>query len=241
MFPHAALALSFLFTKPAPPSPLKDQPVARYAIPLTLPATPKAKIVLRGAKLETATEVKTDAGAVKVTRKGKVAAPNNYPVEKIGDSEVEVEIELPADFKGETVSFTVITPGGTSEPLSVPLGKGATTEKEPNDGFDKAQELTLPSTLDATISRERDTDVFKVVGKKGQKLSIAAHSHGSPADLFFSVYDANRQLLLTVDDVGGKPDPSAELTVPLDGVYYISVLEAHDLGGTGFAYRLTIK
>lgn len=241
MFPHAALALSFLFTKPAPPPPLKDQPVARYTIPLALPVGQKAKIVIRGAKLDTATEVKADAGTVKVTRKGKVAAPNNYPVEKIGDSEVEVEIELPADFKGEALKFTVVTPAGTSESLTVPLGKGAVAEKEPNDAFDKAQELTLPATVDATISRERDTDVFKVVGKKGQKLSIAVSSHGSPADLLFSVYDANRQLMMTVDDVGGKPDPSGELTLPLDGMFYLSVIEAHDLGGTGFAYRLTIK
>ena len=217
MFPHAALALSFLFTKPAPPPPPKDQPVARYTIPLALPAGPKAKIVLRGAKLDTTTEVKADAGTVKVTRKGKVAAPNNYPVEKVGDSEVEVEIELPADFKGAAVRFTVVTPGGTSEPLTVPLGNGATAEKEPNDGFDKSQEVSLPATVDATISREKDTDVFKVVGKKGQKLSIAADSLGSPADLLFSVYDANRQLLLTVDDMGGKPDPSAKLTLPSDG------------------------
>ncbi len=241
MLPHAALALAFLFTRPAPPPPSKDQPVARYTIPLALPASPKAKIALRGAKLDTATEVKADAGALKITRKGKVAAPNNYPAEKIGDSEVEVEIELPADFKGEAVKFTVVTPGGTSEPLTVPLGKGATVEKEPNEGFDKAQELTLPATVDGTISRERDTDVFKVVGKQGQKVRIAASSHGSPADLLFSVYDASRQLLLTVDDLGGKPDPSAELTLPADGVFYVSVLEAHDLGGTGFAYRLTIK
>ena len=241
MLPTAALALAFMFTKPVPPPPPKDQPVARYTIPLSIPAGPKAKLVLRGVKLDTATEVKADAGTLKITRKGKVTPPTNYPAEKIGDSEVEIELDLPADFKGEAVKFTVVTPGGTSEPVSVPLGKGAVTEKEPNDGFATAQELTLPTTVDATIGREKDVDVFKVTGKKGQKLSIAAKSFGSPADLLFSVYDANRQVLLTVDDVGGNPDPSGELTLPADGVYYISVIEAHDLGGTGFGYRLTLK
>jgi Bacterial pre-peptidase C-terminal domain len=241
MLPHAALALAFLFTKPAPLPPPKDQPVARYSIPLSIPTGPKAKLVLRGAKLDAATEVKADAGTLKITRKGKVTPPNNYPAEKIGDSEVEVELDLPADFKGDAVKVSVVTPDGTSEPLTVPLGKGATAEKEPNDGFDKAQELSLPATVDATIGRERDADVFKIVGKKGQKLAIAAGSHGGPADLLFSVYDANRQLLLTVDDVGGKTDPSADVTLPADGVYYVSVIEAHDLGGTGFGYRLTVK
>ena len=168
MFPHAALTLAFALLPSAKPAPPKDQPVARYAIPLTIPATPKAKIALRGAKLDTATVVKADAGTVKLTRKGKVGVPNNYPPEKIGDSEVEVEIELPTDFKGESVKFTVVTPGGTSEPLAVLLAKGAVAEKEPNDGFDKAQELTLPATVDGTIGREKDTDVFTFTGKKGQ-------------------------------------------------------------------------
>lgn len=241
MFPHATLALAFALLPPARTASLKDQPVVRYAIPLTIPATPKAKIALRGTKLDTVTEVKADAGSVKLTRKGKVGVPNNYPVEKIGDSEVEVELELPADFKGESVKFTVVTPGGASEPLTVLLAKGATAEKEPNDGFDKAQELLLPATVDGTISRERDTDVFTFSGKKGQKVAIAAASLGSPADLLLTVYDARRQILLTVDDVDGHSDPKAEITLPADGVYYLSLIEAHDLGGTGFGYRLAVR
>lgn len=241
MFPHAALALAFALQSPAKPAPPKDQPVVRYAIPLTVPATPKAKLVLRGAKLDATTQVKADAGTVKLTRKGKAAVPNNYPVEKVGDSEVEVELELPADFMGEAVKFTVVTPGGTSEPLVVLLAKGATAEKEPNDGFDKAQEISLPATVDGTIGREKDTDVFTFTGKKGQKVAITAASLGSPADLLLTVYDARRQVLLTVDDVDGKPDPKAEITLPADGVYYLSLIEAHDLGGNGFGYRLTVK
>lgn len=241
MFPHAALTLAFAILPPVKSAPPKDQPVVRYAIPLTIPATPKAKIALRGAKLDTATEVKADAGSVKLIRKGKVGVPNNYPVEKIGDSEVEVELELPADFKGESVKFTIVTPGGTSEPLVVLLAKGATTEKEPNDGFDKAQELSLPATVDGTVGRERDTDVFTFSGKKGQKVTITATSLGSPADLLFTLYDARRQILLTVDDVDGNPDPKAEITLPAEGVYYLSLIEAHDLGGTGFGYRLTVR
>jgi hypothetical protein len=240
MLPHAALALLFAVA-PAKPAPPKDRPVVRYAIPLTVPTTPKAKLTLRGAKLDSATEVKTDAGVVKLLKKGKAAVPNNYPAEKVGDTEVEVELELPADFKGESVKLSVVTPGGTSEPLIVLMGQGATAEKEPNDGFDKAQQLTLPATLDGAIGRERDVDVFQLTGKKGQTVTISAAALGSPADLLLTVYDANRQVLKTVDDVDGKPDPKVELTLPADGVYYVSVLDAHDLGGTGFGYRLTVR
>lgn len=241
MLPSITVALAVVISVPPKPVPPKDQPVTRYAIPLTVPASPKAKLTLRGAKLDTATEVKADAGTVKVLKKGKAGVPNNYPADKLGDTEVEIELELPADFKGEAVKLTVVTPGGTSEPLSVRLAKGATVEKEPNDGFDKAQEIALPATVDATIGRERDTDVFKFTGKKGQKVTVEASSLGSPADLLFTVYDANRQVLLTVDDVGGQSDPRAEFALPADGLYFISVLEAHDLGGSGFGYRLVVR
>jgi hypothetical protein len=240
MPPHALLLLAAAVLPSTRPAPPKDQPVVRYAIPLTVPDAPKAKLTLRGAKLDTATEVMADAGTVKVLKKGKAAVPNNYPAEKLGDTEVEVELDLPADFKGEAVKFSVVTPGGTAE-LSVRRAKGATAEKEPNDGFDTAQELKLPAAVDAAIGRERDADVFRFTGTKGQKVSISAASLGSPADLLLTVYDANRQVLLTVDDVDGKPDPKAELTLPADGVYFVSVIEAHDLGGGGFGYRLKIQ
>lgn len=241
MLPTSALALAFLVTRPAPPAPPKDQPVALYAIPLTLPAGPKAKLTLRGFKLDAATEVKADAGMLKLLKKAKAAVPNNYPADRVGDTEVEVEVELPADFKGDAVRFTVITPGGTSEPVAVLLSKSATAEKEPNDSFDKAQPLTLPATVDGTIGREKDTDLFAVTGKKGQKLTISAASFGSPADLLLTVYDANKQVVLVVDDVGGKPDPSAEFTLPADGVYFIALLDANDLGGSNFGYHLTVR
>lgn len=237
----SALALAFLFTKPAPPPPPKDQPVARYAVPFTLPAGPKVKLTLRGAKLDTATEVKADVGAVKVLKKGKLTVPNNHPPERVGDTEVEIELDLPADFKADAVKLSVVTPGGTSDPLTVFTSKNVPAEKESNDSFDKAQPLTLPATLDCTIGREKDTDLFKITGTKGQKVSISAASLGSPADLMFTVFDANKQVLLTVDDVGGKPDPSAEFTLPADGVYFIALLDANDFGGPNFGYRLSVK
>ena len=65
MLPSITVALALVISVPPKPVPPKDQPVVRYGIPLTVPNTPKAKLTLRGAKLDTATEVKADAGAVK--------------------------------------------------------------------------------------------------------------------------------------------------------------------------------
>jgi hypothetical protein len=242
MLPHVALLLAAHFAAPPKPPP-KDLPVPRYAIPFALPAGPKVKLALRGARLDTATEVKAEGVGVKLLAKRKAAVPNNYPAGKVGDTEVEVEVELPKDFSGDSVTFTVTTPAGTSAPLAVPLAKAATAETEPNDGFDKAQKVTLPAAVDATIGREKDTDLFQFAGKKGQKVTVEvlAGVYGSPADLLLTVYDARKQVVVIVDDVGEKPDPKAELTLPADGVYYISVLEANDLGGTGYGYRLKVE
>ena len=228
--------------KPAP----KDLPVVRYPVPLVVPPAAKTKVTLRGAKLDTATEVKTTAEGVtvKLVRRGRNAGvANNYPAEKVGDTEVEIELDLPKEFAGDAVPLTAVNPAGTSEVYSLTVNRGGVAEKEPNDGFDTAQELKLPVTVDGTIGKEKDADVFRFTGRKGQtvRLTVLAAKLGSPADLLLTVHDAEKRSLKVVDDVDGNPDPSATLTLPADGVYYLSLIEAHDLGGSGFGYRLKVE
>ena len=238
----AALLLA-LFALPPKPPPPKDQPVLRTPVPFALPAG-KSKFVIRGLKLDTATEVKADGGVgVKLLSKKKLSPPNNYPAERFGDSEVEIEVELPKDFAAESVAFTAVTPAGTSAPLAVFTSEGAAGEKEPNDGFATAQPLPLPATLDGTFGKEKDADVFKLSGKKGQTVTVTvfAASRGSLADVLLGVYDADRQSVRTADVSGGKGDPAVRFAFPADGVVYVSVLEGNDGGGAGFAYRLKVE
>lgn len=235
-----------LFAQDKPKPVPKDLPVVRYPVPLVVPPAAKTKVTLRGAKLDAVTEVKTtEAGiTVKLVGKGKKAGvPNNYPAEKIGDTEVEIELDLPKEFTGDTVPLTAVSPGGTSEMYTLTVNRGGVAEKEPNDGFDTAQELKLPAIVDGTVGKEKDADVFRFTGKKGQTVRVAvpAAKLGSPADLLLTVYDAEKRPLKVVDDVDGNPDPSATVTLPADGVYYLSLIEAHDLGGTGFGYRLKVE
>ena len=221
-----------------------EPPRVMYPIPLAVAPGAKARVTLRGVKLDTATEVKASAGTVKLLGKPRKAnVPNNYPAKKLGDTECDIELELPKDFAGEVVELTVTTPGGTSEAYKLTVAKQDVAEKEPNDGFAQAQQLTLPATVAGTIGKERDTDVYRFTGKAGQTVSIEviAAKLGAPTDAILSLYDADRNVIATADDIDGHPDPVITARLSKDGVYFVTVLEAHDLGSGLFGYRLRVK
>ncbi len=236
LFGFALFAIAQDKAKPAP----KDLPVVRYSTPLAAAVGVKSKLTLRGTKLDTATEVKAENVPVKLLAKRKANVPNNYPADKLGESEVEIEFEIPKDFSGETLNLAVTTPGGTSEVYKLPVAKALQNEKEPNDGFEKAEELKLPARIEATIGREKDLDLFRFSGKKGQKVTIDLYASrlGSPADLILTIYDGQKQTLKIIDDVEGRADPRCEFECPADGVYFLAVMEVNDLGGAMFGYRL---
>ena len=85
--------------------------------------------------------------------------------------------------------------------------------------------------------------MFKFEGKKGDKLKIEVQAarFGSPVDAILSIYDADRKLLAAVDDTEGSPDPVIAIALPRDGVYFLTVIDAHDLGGPQFGYRLVLR
>jgi hypothetical protein len=219
-----------------------------YAVPLVARPGEKQKVVLRGKKLDAATGIAVE-GPEEVKAKflgaRKVAVPGNYPAERVGDSEIEVELELPRDIEPGKVALRASGPGGASEPYTLLVRDGlpAVAEKEPNDGFEQAQVISIPCAVEATIKTERDVDVFRFEGKKGDKLRIEVQAarFGSPADLRLTVYDANRRAVDSAGDTAGNPDPVLEVTLPRDGTYYAGVIDANDLGGANFGYRLIVR
>ena len=225
------------------PEKKKDAPPKLlYAAPLVATPGAKQKLVLRGKNLDgvkDATVSGADGAAVKVLASRKAAVPNNYPADRIGDSELEVELTLPKDAKSGA-AVVAVGPGGPSEPykLLVPDdGIPTTAEKEPNDGYDTAQPLTLPAAVVGTVHAEKNPDVYRFTGKAGQKLraEVTAARYGSPLDAILTLVDANRQIVAANDDSDGSPDPRIVVTLPRDGTYYLSLIDAHDLGGGGFA------
>ena len=226
--------------KPAP----KIEPRVFFTIPLGATPGDNMKVTLRGVDLDNAKEVKVldGKGSAKILSKGKAGAPDKNP-EKVGDSQVEIELKLADKIGGESISLVVVTPNGETKPHAFWLAP-AFGEQEPNDGFKSAQKITVPTTIQGTIGRPRDVDMFRFEGKAGQKLfaEVLASRHGSPLDAILTLYNAQGIQLASNDDFSKEHrDAKIELPLPAEGTYYLSLIDAHDTGSNLHVYRLIVK
>ncbi len=226
--------------KPAP----KNEPRIFFASPLGATPGKTTKLTIRGSNLDDAKEVKVldGQGSAKILSKGKASVPDKNP-EKVGDTQIEIELRLHEKLAGATVSLVVVTPNGETKP-HVLLTEAALAEKEPNDGFRDAQALALPTVIGGSIHRAKDVDVFKFEGKKGQKIyaEVLASRHGSPLDAMLTLYDVKGQQLAFNDDFAKEHrDARIEFVLPADGVYFLVLIDAHDSGSALHVYRLAVK
>ena len=232
-----ALPLSVAAKDVKPPAKVVQR--AKYTLPLAVAPGYPGRVTVRGSGLDTATEVTGDGVAVKIVGKPRKAAPpQNVPPELTGDTEVDVELTLPKDFAGPHVALNV----GTADAVKLLVVRGLVAERELNDGFVNGQLLVLPVTLHAVIDKPRDVDVYRFVGRKGQRwtFAVTARKLGSPIDAMLTLYDENRRVVASCDDAGSDADPSFTATLPRDGVYFLSVIDSHDAGGGIFPYVLSV-
>ena len=224
----------------------KAEPKVLVVIPLGAAPGKTTRVTIRGLRLETATAVNfpTAKATIKIVSKGKAAVPDKNP-EKVGDTQIVAEVTLPADVPGGTLPFTVLTPAGEtkSHPLLIETVLPVIAEKEPNEGFRQAQPIRIPQVVDGLIERPKDVDVFRLEGKAGQRLVCEVHAarHGSALDSILTLYDAEGQQLALNDDFGGSLDSRLEVTLPRDGGYFLSLIDAHDTGGPAHVYRLVVR
>jgi hypothetical protein len=202
-------------------------------------------VTLRGLKLDSAKEVRlSPKGSAKLLKKAKVTVPAQQDAARVGDSEAEAELHVPADVKGDSVELVVVTAAGDTAAHKVLLDRAAPArEKEPNDGFKQAQPVAVGATVAGAISRGQDVDVYRFEAKAGDKVVIEMHAarHGSALDSFLTLYDADGQVIDSSDDVAGSRDSRIEATLKKAGAYHVGVTDALDQGGAAFAYRLTIR
>ncbi|MSQ93454.1 MAG: hypothetical protein EXR98_02735 [Gemmataceae bacterium] len=226
--------------KPAP----KNEPRVSFAVPLGAAPGKTTKLTIRGSNIEDAKEVKVldGQGSAKILSKGKAGVPDKNP-DKVGDTQIEIELKLNDKVVGAAVAIVVITPNGETKPHVI-LTQPAVPEKELNDGFPSAQAITLPIVVEGSIQRQQDVDVFKFEAKKGQKLfaEVLASRHGSPLDAILTLYDAKGQQLAVNDDFAkDHRDAKIEFVLPADGVYFLALIDAHDNGSNLHVYRLVVK
>ncbi len=226
--------------------PVEAKPRVVFAVPLGASSGKVTKLTLRGTALDEAKEVKViGGGTAKIVSKGKAGVPDKNP-EKVGDTQVVIELNLGAKISGGAVSVVVVTAKGETMPHAILVESTLPVipEIEGNDGFLAAQTVSLPVVIEGAIGRAKDVDVYRIVGKKGQKLfaETLASRHGSPLDAILTLYDANGSPIASNDDFTAEHrDARIETTLPADGVYFLSVIDAHDTGSNLHVYRLTIR
>lgn len=241
------IAASTLSAQDKKPPAKKDVPQVVVAVPLGIAAGKTTKVTLRGLKLDAATAVRCTAAkaTVKVVSKGKATVPNMQDAKHVGDTQIQVEVTLPADAAEGTAELTVATPAGESAPHKLLVEKTipVIAEKEPNNGFKQAQPIALPQAVDGTIGQNQDVDVYRFEGNAGRRvvIEVFAARYGSALDSFLSLHDADGRLLATCDDIEGSTDSRIEATLPKDGAYYATVIDANDTGGPAHVYRLVVK
>ena len=226
--------------KKPPPDP---KPRISMALPLAIsPGT--VKVTLRGLNLDQVTDVKAEGAAVTVKSKGKAEIPKETDPAVYGDTKAELEIKLPADFGGEMLALVAVNPKGEAayELKVLPKDK-LVAEKEPNGGFATAQAVEAGQTILGAIGAALDVDVFRIEGKKGEAwtFEVQAQKRGSVADPLLTLHDATGNIVATADDADASRDPSIKVTLPADGVYRITLIDAHNAGGGTHPYLLNVR
>jgi Bacterial pre-peptidase C-terminal domain len=227
-------------------TPPKDTPKVALAIPLGADPGTTTRITIRGLRLDKATAVRFQNPKItaKIVGKGSASVPDKNP-EKVGNTQVMVEVTIPAGVTGESIAFVVVTPEGEtpSHRLLFETAVAAIQEKEPNDGFHQAQKIRIPQVVDGSIGQPKDVDVFQLEGKAGQKIvcEVLAARFGSTLDSILTLYDAKGRQIASSDDIEDSTDSRLQVTLPGTGIYRLSVIDAHDTGGPTHVYRLVVK
>lgn len=238
------LSVSGQDKKPAGKSP----PRVLLARPLGVRPAATTRLTLRGLHLDTASEVRllqVPNAPVKIISKQKAPPPDKLTPQQVGDTQLVVEVTLPAGVGGPQVSLVVRTAAGETPPHSLLLETQLPllAEKEPNDGFRTAQMLSVPVIVEGAIQQPRDVDVFAFVGRAGQRVvcEVLAARQGSPLDSLLTLYDAEGHELASNDDTPDSLDSHLEVVLPRDGTYYLSLQDAHDQGSPLHVYRLVVR
>lgn len=233
----------------------EDAPRVLLSTPLGVSPGTKSKVVLRGLRLDQATEVRIGDPPLPFTilSKGKVAVPQKQDVNRAGDSQIELEIELPKETKPGEIALLVVGPSGTSAAYQLFLDeRPLVAEIEPNDGFAQAQAIELGTTIEGTLHQPQNVDVFRFEGQAGEKLvcEVIAARRGSALDATLTLFDARRRLIETADDLPADDktprddwslrDARLEITLPSAGTFFLVLQDANDLGGPAHPYRLRV-
>ena len=225
----------------------KELPKITMAVPFGIVAGATNSVVIRGLSLSNATEIRflsTARLTARIKSKGKAAVPDKADPKKLGDTQVEAELALPVDFQPGDLPFTVSTRDGDTATnlLYVIAAELVFDEQEPNAGFRKPNDISLPRIIRGVIQEPNDVDVFRFKGRAGGRILLETKSvrYGSPLDPILTAYDSAGHVLKSNDDADGT-DARLSVVLPRDGDYFFSINDAHDRGGPSYTYLVRIE
>jgi hypothetical protein len=124
-------------------------------------------------------------------------------------------------------------------------------DREPNERADDAQLIELPVIINGRIDHPGDRDLFCFQGRAGQEIvaEVVARRLGSPLDSRLKLTDESGKELAANDDHEDKgagltthaADSWLMATLPDDGTYHLSLIDAQQAGGPEYSYRLRIS
>lgn len=222
------------------------------ACPLGIAAGATSNIVIRGTLLDGVTEVKFPDSHItaKILSKGKAKLPDKADPKALGDTQVEVEVTVPADSAvpaeaaASEAKFVVVCPAGTTPPHALLIAaKGTLVADKKGVGFADAQPLSPGQAIDGAIEHPKQVHVYRIEGRAGQKIvaEVFAARVGSPLDSLLTLYDPRGNIVGSNDDFAGSSDSRLEITLPAAGPYYLSLVDAFDQGGPLHVFRLTLR
>jgi hypothetical protein len=229
--------------KPEPPKVVMAAPFAFIA------GGSPTQIRVRGNNLANVEQARimgeTMSLLARIKSKGKSDPPKPLEAARFGDSQIEVEFAAPAKAARQTFSLMLVSGDGASEPVKLTAADptSAVSEKEPNNGFRVPQEIQAGKSILGAIGEPHDVDVFRFSARAGQKIvaEVAAGRFGSALDPMLTLYDARGAIVASMTNSPAGADALMRCAIPADGVYYLALTDANDLGSNLHVYQMTLR
>ena len=176
---------------------------------------------------------------------GKAEVPKPLDAARAGDTQVSAELYLPqaASIASVRVALRAVDRATVTNEIFVIDADRGVDEKEPNGGFGQAQRIGVGKTIRGAIEKERDVDVYSFSAAAGDRIAIRirAAEFGSALDSVLTLSDASGHSIGWNDDTAVGRDSEITASISTNGVYYVTVMDAHDRGGPIHAYLLSLE
>lgn len=191
-----------------------------------------------GVDLEEITTLVFNHPGITVAPKTHDVGGKQVPIPNLFQVSVAADVP-PGKYEVRTVGFF-----GISNPRTFVVGAlKELIETEPNNAREQAVAIEVNQTVNARITAATDIDWYKFPAKAGQRLLMDCVSRrlDSRLDAALEIYSASGKRLGFARKNLVSQDALIDLTVPVDGEYFLKVYDFTYAGGEDFPYRLTIS